>query len=223
MLPGFGDKLKYRQIQAAFFANAGYDVFIPDYRDRQSLSASMDQLARFMAEHRLGEYEELHVFSYIFGAWVLNDLIQKRGWGNITSILYDRSPWQERAPRVAQDRIPWIAKWAKGKVLFEFAETTYPPVENPASVAIGILIETQPTTFIKAFRKKALSYGPITWQTAALGQPNDDVRYVPLDHRAMYYRFDLIGTDILYFFAHGAFRPDELPTTAPVNPQTSAR
>ncbi len=51
-----------------------------------------------MNEHHLPQYKKLHVFSYIAGTWVLNIWLQQHPQNNITSIVYDRSPMQERVP-----------------------------------------------------------------------------------------------------------------------------
>ncbi|MEZ4921482.1 MAG: hypothetical protein R2792_20490, partial [Saprospiraceae bacterium] len=117
ILPGFGDKRGRRMKQKKYFEQTEYDLYIPNYRDRQSVDGCVEKLHTFYEAHDLKSYKKVHVFSYILGSWVLNKYIEKYGKGNIASIVYDRSPLQERAPQVIVDRIPLIGKILKGPVL----------------------------------------------------------------------------------------------------------
>ena len=204
ILPGLGDSKKGRKKQKAFFAQQGFDLFIPDYAVKQSYAATVENLATFYQTQNLGEYKKLHVFSYILGSWVINDFITKYGAQNISSIVYDRSPLQERAPRLAAEVIPRIAKMAMGELLLEFAEIPYSAIEQ-GDINIGIIVESKATKLIRMFRKKTLSYGPIDWQNLNFKQAHDDLIYTRLNHDEMYVTFDEIGPDIIEFLRTGKF------------------
>ena len=207
ILPGFGDKHGRRKKQKAFFGNVGYDLYIPDYKARASLEATVENLHQFYEQHDLGAYKKVHVFAYIMGTWVLNTYISQYGKQNIATIVYDRSPLQERAPRVVVDRIPGIGKLLKGKVLEEMSHTPYPPM-TMEGINIGIMVESKATNLIKIFKKKTLSYGPIDWNNLQFNQSYHDLIYIWLNHDQLYSRFDVVGQDILFFLQHGTFTPD---------------
>jgi len=85
----FGESLRER----------GYDVFVPVYRNRAGLAATAEAIGEFIEEKSLDEYRELHAFAYILGTWALNTyLVENIVPSNLTTIVYDRSPLQERAP-----------------------------------------------------------------------------------------------------------------------------
>jgi hypothetical protein len=204
ILPGFGDNRKRRKAQKKFFAECGYDLYIPNYKNRKSIANTVQNLYDFYHDHGLDQYKKVHVFSYILGSWVLNTYINQYGKENIATIIYDRSPLQERAPRVIKDRIPAIGKMLKGKVLFEMSRMAYPPIPMQG-IKIGIIVESKATKLIKIFKKTALSYGPIDWKNLDFKQPNDDLIFTPLNHDQLYTRFDVIGEDILHFIKAGTF------------------
>ncbi len=204
ILPGFGDSRKGRKKQKRFFSNKGYDLYIPDYKHRKSFDGTIANFSRFFQKHELGKYEKVHIFSYIMGSWVINKFIQKNGKGNIATIVYDRSPLQERAPQVAVDKIPCIAKIYIGKVIFDLSEIAYPSIEQQG-ILMGIIVESKATSFIRFFKKKTMSYGSIDWQNLEFNQAHDDLIYTWLNHDQMYVRFDIIGADILSFVKNGKF------------------
>lgn len=204
ILPGFGDNRKRRKAQKKYFADCGYDLYIPNYKNRKSIAGTVQNLHDFYHEHELDQYKKVHVFAYILGAWVLNTYINQYGKENIATIIYDRSPLQERAPRVVRDRIRTIGKTMKGKVLLEMSRVTYPPIPKQG-IKIGILVECKATKLIKMFKKTALSYGPIDWKNLDFNQAHDDLVYTPLNHDQFYTRFDVIGEDMLHFLKEGTF------------------
>jgi len=107
ILPGLDIGSRGRRKMRKYFSDIGYDVYIPDFKVRKSMELAVSNVEEFFFAHELGEYEELHVLSYILGSWVLNQFIERNGMQNITSIVYDRSPLQERAPRVVIEKVPW--------------------------------------------------------------------------------------------------------------------
>lgn len=207
ILPGFGSKMHGTKKIASYFSGGEHDVFIPSYISRRSISRSVKKLDAYMARRKLGEYRELHVFSYIVGAWTLNQWILQHGRGNIRSIVYDRSPYQERAPFALVEDIPFIMRLVSGPVMEEFAGTPYPPID-PDSLRIGLLIEAKASRLVKKHRDSALRPGPVSMDYAALGQPHHDHFYCWIDHDGLYTQFDTTGKEILHFFNHGRFSPE---------------
>ena len=63
------------------------------------------------------------MFSYIAGSWVINLWVQQHPINNIASIVYDRSPLQERAPYVLVKDNPKIIKWLAGNIMKKFSQT----------------------------------------------------------------------------------------------------
>ena len=205
ILPGFSDSKKNRKKQKAFFEKLGYDLYIPDYHSRTSFALIVANLEAFYETEGLGDYKKVHVFSYIIGSWAINTFIEQNGRKNIKSIIYDRSPLQERAPEIVVKEIPLIGEIRKGKVLADFSKIPYPIMDRD-SINIGIIVESKATKLMKFFKKKLSKYGPIRWDAASFQQNFDDLIYTPLNHTQMYTRFDVIGEDIIHFLEYGQFR-----------------
>ncbi len=205
ILPGLGDSKKRRKHQKRYFANIGYDLFIPDYAARESFAASVENFTRFFQAQELGEYRAVHVVAYILGSWTLNTFIRNEGVQNIKTIVYDRSPLQERAPQVIVDRIPRIGKMLKGDLIKDFSTVPYPPIAN-GDLHIGIIVESKATKLIRTFKKTAMSYGPIDWHDLDFDQSYDGLIYTRLNHDEMYYRFDVIGEDLVSFIQCSEFK-----------------
>ncbi len=207
ILPGIGDSKKRRQIQKAYFENQGYDLFIPNYIVKNSYTKSIDKFELFYYNHKLEEYSKVHVFSYVLGSWIINTFIKKNGYQNISTIVYDRSPLQERAPRIVAEVIPNFTKLIKGKVTLDFAKIVYPSIVK-MDINIGIIVESKATKLIRFFRKKTTSYGEIDWNNLDFKQEYDDLIYTHLNHDEMYTNFDDIGNDIISFIKTGQFLND---------------
>ena len=206
VLVGFGSKIQGTKKIADYFFHKGYDVYIPDYIARRSIANSVDQLDKFMLKHQLKKYKKLHVFSYIVGAWTLNNWIAQHPTNNIASILYDRSPLQERAPYALVKDIPFLIHLAAGKIMKEFSETNYPPISSE-KISIGILIESHATKLMIKHKATALAMGPIQWDVKSLNQSYNDYFYTWINHDEMYNRFDVIGSEIFYFIKNQKFSP----------------
>lgn len=207
ILPGFGSKIHGVKDITSYFSHKGYDLYIPHYIGKDSLQQCVVTLNNFLETHKLLQYKKLHVFSYIAGSWVLNLWLQQHPINNIVSIVYDRSPLQERAPYVLVKDNPVIIKLLAGSILKEFSVTPYPTIKNDAKY-LGIIIETKSTKLIRKHKKRALSLGPINFTVDSLRQPCDDYLYECINHDEMYYRFEKIGAEIIYFFKNGTFSKD---------------
>jgi hypothetical protein len=205
ILPGLGDSKKGRNNQKLYFENVGYDLFIPDYIDKESFQATVKKFTQFFEDQKLNEYKKVHVFSYILGSWTINTFINNQGAQNISTIIYDRSPLQELAPRVISERIPRIGRMVSGDIIEDFSKINYPPIFND-EMHIGIIIESKATPLLRMFRKTVMSYGSIDWSNLDMSQSYDELIYTRLNHDEMYYSFDEIGEDILEFIKHSKFR-----------------
>lgn len=212
ILPGLGDSKKGRKHQLAWFDQFEYDVFIPAYLDFDSYEGCIANLTQFYADQHLADYKGVYVFSYIVGSWSLNEFIARESPTNIKAIVYDRSPLQERAPRVVEDCIPRIGKWVSGELVGDFNGRPYVSLPD-TTIQVGIIVESKATKLIKTFKKTTISYGPLQWAPITPFQSHHDLVYTWLNHDQMYVSFDVIGNAIISFFEHGTF-----PTDARRNP-----
>ena len=180
----------------------GMDLYVPDYISRSGLEESRKKLQRFIQE-RLARYERVHVFAFIAGGWTLNPLVTSGGLPKLATVIYDRSPLQERAPRIADDKLHFLTRVRFGSTVFDLARTPYPPLT--ANVKVGLLVETMPTSFIRDHEQTARSYGPFRFECDAFGQRHDDCMYVDLNHDELYVRFAEVWPDVLTFIRTGKF------------------
>jgi hypothetical protein len=205
ILPGFGygrsDGRIFRSV-AAVAAPRGLDVYVAPFVTRGGLDSSRDKLRRFVREQRLERYERVHVFAFIAGAWTLNPMAEELP--NLATVVYDRSPFQERAPRIAVAELPLLAWLRYGSTIFDVARTPYPPLERPG-VRVGVLVETKPTDFMRGRARQADAYGPFRFGCDAMRQRSDDCAYVALNHDEMYERFAGLWPDLESFIRTGAF------------------
>lgn len=207
ILPGFGYGRDAGKVFTAISRAAGadgIDVYVAPFVTRAGLDDSRAHLEQFVRDERLDRYEHLHVFAFIAGAWTLNPMLDRGELPNLTTIVYDRSPYQERAPRVAATKLPKRAWLRYGKTIFDVARTPYPAI--PAQqLAVGLLVESVPTPFIVSHAKEAASYGPLSFACDSLGQRHDDCAYLPMHHTDMYARFADVWPDVHAFIRTGRF------------------
>jgi hypothetical protein len=207
VLPGFGYDGKgeraFRSL-ARSMAAEGIDLYLPTFISRAGLDASRARLERFVREQRLDRYERVHVFAFLAGGWTFNPLAGAEALPNLATVVYDRSPFQERAPRVAMEQLRILAWLRFGSVLFDVARTPYPPLDAP-KVRIGLVVETEPTPFIRRFAKAANTQGPYRFECDALGQRHDDCLFVAINHDDLYGRFAELWPDVRAFIREGRF------------------
>ncbi|MAO71932.1 MAG: hypothetical protein CMD02_05430 [Flavobacteriales bacterium] len=205
ILNGFGDSKKNRKKQKEFFENKGYDLFIPEYIERKSINKSIETFSLFYENQELYNYKEVKFLCYIIGGYVLNQYIEKNGKGNISTIIYDRSPTQERAPQTAVKKLPFISKLIYGKVLKDFSLKEKGGLSEDRGLSIGVIIENKATKLMRYYKKTADSYGEYNYNAQSIEPNLDDWFHTFLDHDQMYVRFDIIGEEILYFLNNGVF------------------
>lgn len=206
VLPGFGSRINGLGALKRYYRKAEMPVFVARYISRNSIQKSVKNFNRYYQKHHLAEYKDLHVMAYIIGSWTLNQWIIEHGKGNIKSILYDRSPLQERAPTILMKDLRMVNFLLFGKITQDLIDTPYPVVED-SSIIKGIFIETYATNVVRKHQKTALSLGPINWNPAALQQPYTDVTYIPMNHDQMYTMPQSFGSEVFYFIRNGHFSP----------------
>ena len=205
VLNGFGDSKKNRKAQTEFFTTLNYDLFIPEFILRHSLDESVKVFSDFYLDQKLDEYDEVKVVCYIIGGYVLNRHVENEGFGQISTIIYDRSPIQERAPKVAVDRIRLVSKIMFGDVIRQFSLVDNSPLESTTGVEVGLIIENKATSLMRKFQKAANKYGEYNFNPHQIDGNLDDYFHTVLDHDEMYVRFDITGDEIKYFLENGVF------------------
>lgn len=223
ILPGFGSKIYgTRTLSKYFKKNAEMPVYIPKYISRKSIKASICNLEKYYKKHSLNQYESLHVMAYIVGSWTLNEWILDNGKRNIKTILYDRSPLQERAPTILLKDLPLINALVFGKVTKDFVSKPYPSMTD-STILTGMLIETYATNFIRKHKLSAMEQGPVSWEFSSLMQPVDHFTYLPLNHDQLYTLPQLFGADIFHFIKHGSFSSEIIKNRPVENPYIKLR
>ena len=210
ILNGFGGTKKGCQAQMAFWADRGMDVFIPDVLLRSSLKESSDALEAFVEAQHLEDYREVKAICYIAGAYLLHTQLETHPMANLTRIVYDRSPTQERAPQTAMARIPKLGMLKLGKVLRDLSVATWPDVPESDQLKKGLAIENRATPLMRFLQEEAEAMGPLVYDWQAIDPTAHDAFHVALDHDMMYVRWDVLGEPFLHFFEHGVF-PADLP------------
>lgn len=207
VLPGFGygrDGEKALRSLAPHIAKEGMDLYVPAYLTRSGLAGSRAQLERFTRHQRLEKYERLHVFAFLAGAWTFNPLLEQGRYPNLASIIYDRSPFQERSSRIATAQLPLLAWVRYGSTIFDMARAPYVPITAPR-VKVALMVESAPTSFIRRYANAAREYGPFRFECDTFLQRFDDCLYVPMNHDELYVRFAEIWPELLTFIRTGRF------------------
>jgi len=207
VLPGFGygggGEAAFRSLAPAM-AREGMDLYVPAYISRGGLADGRAKLQRFLRAQRLERYQRLHVFAFLAGGWTFNPLMEMEPLPNLATVVYDRSPYQERAPRIADEHLHFLTWVRYGRPVFDVAHTPYAPLSTPG-VKVGIVVETTPTSFVKAHETEARSYGPFRFECEAFMQRYDDCTYVRLNHDELYVRFADVWPELLAFIRSGRF------------------
>ncbi len=210
ILPGLGTFNHNTKSQKENFRDKGYDIFIPDYISRKSVSDCSKNVLEFYDKHELKKYKHVHVFSYIIGSWTINEiLLSGNKPQNIVSIIYDRSPMQEMAPRILVDENKFFSKILFGKLIFELANTPYKSIEND-ELNIGILIECKATKLMNKKKKSLVNYDPISWKMESLNQNPDDFEFLYVSHDDMYTKLEIIAPSVFQFVKNGKFSEGSL-------------
>lgn len=208
ILPGFGYSGRgERAIRALAPAmrEAGLELYVPRYIRRSGLDSSREHLRRFLVEQHLDRYERVHVFAFLAGGWTFNALAaDTHVLPNLATVVYDRSPYQERAPRIAADKLRLLSWLRYGPVLFDMARAPYPVLPR-TNIRVGLIVETEPTGFVKRFAGTARSYGTFALDCHDFAQPYDDCMFAAVNHNDLYMRFGEIWPEVRAFIRDGRF------------------
>ena len=206
ILPGFGSINHGVKNIRDYYSNRGYDLFIPDFISRKSLEQCTRNIDGFINKYDLDAYKDIHVLCYIIGGWSFNLWLEDHKLPNLSHLVYDRSPIQERAPYALVEDLPFLSYLFAGKTIKEFSQTPYIVNSTVEENRIGIIIETVATKLMIKHRETAEKLGPINWNVEGLMQAYGDYCYINLNHDDLYEQFDEAGEQILYFFKHGLFK-----------------
>ena len=143
------------------------------------------------------------MFAFIAGGWTFNPLAETAALP-LATVVYDRSPCQERAAKVAADRLRLLTWLRHGSPVADVARTPYPPLTVPHA-RVALMVETKPTSFMTRFSRTADSYGPYRFACDAFAERYDDCLYLPMDHGEVYRRFAEIWPELLAFIRTGRF------------------
>jgi hypothetical protein len=207
ILPGFGYNRAGEQALRSLAASTdadGVDLYVPTYISRAGLDDSRTRLRQFIREQRLDRYDRLHVFAFLAGGWTLNPLVETHGLPNLATVIYDRSPLQERAARIATEKLHFLTWVRFGSPVFDLARTPYAPLTAP-NVSVALMVETRPTTFVRKHAAVARSYGPLRFECDAFMQRHDDCLYLSMSHDDLYVRFAEVWPELRAFIRNGRF------------------
>ena len=225
ILPGFGYSRGAEQTLRALapaVAAEGLDLYVPSYISRHGLDASREHLRDFIREQRLERYDRLHVFAFIAGGWTFNPLATAVDLPNLATVVYDRSPLQERAARIATDDLHFLTWIRYGTPVFDFARAPYPPL-TASPTRVALLVETKPTAFVSKRAAAARKYGPFQFDCDSFGQPHDDCAFVAMSHDQIYQRFSDILPEVVAFIRTGRFSSAAVRQPPAIDPLAADR
>lgn len=209
ILTGFGSLYHSAKNQVKNFKDQGYDLFIPDYINRQSLAECSSNLEHFIEKNKLKTYKKVHVFAYIIGGWTLNTYLKNHEWKNLASVVYDRSSLQETLPGILARDNPFFSRVLFGPLMKELAETPYFSVSIP-SANIGLLIECKATKVLWKKKKSFDQLPKISFEASFFNQTNVDFFYTYQSHDDLYTALEYPAPAILDFFKTGKFSANML-------------
>jgi hypothetical protein len=207
VLPGFGYGPRAEHVLKTLSAemkNDGFDLYVPTYISRGGLEKSRTQLQRYLREQQLDRYDRVHVFAFIAGGWTLNSLVEAKQMPNLATVVYDRSPLQERAARIATDDLHLLTWIRYGSPVFDFARAPYVPLDEP-HVNVGLVVETRPTSFMKRHKGAAHRYGAFEFDCDGFLQPHHDCAFLAMNHNDVYRRFADVWPEVRAFIRTGHF------------------
>jgi hypothetical protein len=224
VLPGMRSTARGFRANHRFYRDRGVDVYVLNYYSTEGIEGNVENLSALIEEHRIDEYDELYVFTYILGSWVVNNYLRDHELPNLRRVIYDRSRYQEQVAGIVLEKIPSIIDTFYGVTVEEFHEMPYPSFERgEQQVDIGIIIECRASPIARRNRDMLTPIPGSDWVPESFGQVHDDAMYVFLHHDEMYYSFDVIGDEILHFFEHGRFSDDARRTRCTEDPFSRRR
>lgn len=217
ILPGEHFSPRGMRAMGDYFPQHEFDVYIPDYESRDGLAAGAANVAAFVEEHGLDQYDRLYVLAYLLGGWTLNTYLDDHSLDNLERVVYIRSPIEERMAKVVLDHVPRLVRLSHGSTPQDMRDTPYPPMEK-GDREVGLIIENRAIPYLQRHKDEVLALGELEWSPEALCQEHDDFMHVPLHHDEMYVSFNQIGPEIMHFFRHGRFTEDARREPYPGDP-----
>jgi hypothetical protein len=185
------------------------DLFVPNYIRKSGISDSVEEVRKYIQRHGLNDYLSVHVFCFIAGGFIFHDLLQSGPpvfSGNLSTLVLDRSPHQERAPRIVTSRIPGVAQLLLGRFVFELAERRYPDYSRSfPKIAPGLVIEKERTTLLRLFAGTSRRMGRIKWDPESMQSSFSDYMYAGYNHDSIYANFDQLAGPLSLFMQHRSF------------------
>ncbi len=217
VLTGFGSFYHSPKNQKINFKQDGYDLFIPDYIDKNSIALCSEHLEAFIVKQGLSKYKKIHVFAYILGAWTLNTYLEHNTLPNLASIIYDRSPLQERVPGILVKSNPFLSRLVFGKLIAEIAHTPY-KAHQQQNENIGILIECKATKVLWKKKKEYDLMPAPSFSVEQLNQGHTDYCYFFISHDELYTQLEKVGPSIFTFYKTGKFSVDASKEACSIDP-----
>ncbi len=194
-------------MRSYFSAIAGYDFFVPDYISRSSVAGCRDLAEAFLRDHELRRYRRVHVLASILGGYCLNAILADAPWPNLASVVYLRSPLQERVPAIVSRERPLFVRFFFGTVVRDLASKPYPEMP-PGAFKRGLLIESKPTPYVASHPKEVLAGGAIDWSMDPYPGGWRDAAYLNAHHDEIYTDPGLLWTPFVSFITRGEFPRD---------------
>ena len=207
VLPGIGYGPSGRKSMQRFFRLSSLDLFVPDYIQKSGINDSVRYLQDYWSKNHLDHYSRVYVFCFIAGGYVLDRWLQLDA-PQMSGVLLDRSPYQERAPSIVTNRIPRIARMLLGDFVFQLAVARYPDLWaalKTRGIRPGLVIEEKRSWVIKLFSRDCRKMGPIFWEPTTFADQYEDFCYVPFDHDSIYSNFHRLAPMIQSFIESGHF------------------
>ena len=217
VLTGFGSFYHSPKNQKINFKQPGYDLFIPDYIDKKSIALCSEHLGTFITKQQLSKYKKIHVFAYIIGAWALNAYLEHNELSNLASIIYDRSPLQERVPGILVNSNPMLSRLVFGKLIAELANTPYQAYQQQ-NENIGILMECKATKILWKKKKEYDLMPAPFFSVEKLNQSYSDYCYFFISHDELYTQLEKVSPSIVTFFKTGKFSADASKEACSIDP-----
>lgn len=138
------------------------------------------------------------MFAYILGAWTLNTYLEHNTLPNLASIIYDRSPLQERVPGILVKSNPFLSRLVFGKLIAEIAHTPY-KAHQQQNENIGILIECKATKVLWKKKKEYDLMPAPSFSVEKLNQLHSDYCYFFISHDELYTQLEKVSPSIFTF------------------------
>lgn len=204
ILPGFSDRKKSRKKLSELFSEQDYDLFIPDYCDRSSFLASVQNLNYFISRENLYDYKELIIVAYNVGASIMTAVINNSGTKNIKSVVIFYNPVQVYIHQFQELKHPRLNRFFNGNVVEDYNDSLYQSFDNNA-VNVGFVIAQETTWMQRRLKEGSMEFDTYFWESMDLQQKFDDLVYVDQNARNIALSGKVHTEMVLHFIEKGSF------------------